>query len=327
MLAVFFRILAIFLVFAVGFVLRRRRRVDDPFVRQLSVLLMSVFYPSLIVHTLVRNLTLGELRRLWTLPAGAGAIMLLGWTIGAIALRLTPGGTPPRRRTAHYLCVMNNYSFLPLMLAASLWGGRGEALVVFSTLGPELVVWTLGLQTLSGHRLRLRTLHRLLSMPMLAIALSLTLLAIKHWAPVPSLLDRAGMPGALARQFGDTLLYTCGLAGQATIPVSAVIAGMRMGSMRPHHLAPAPMAGIIALRLVVIPAAAIALLWLPPLPEEVRGLLVVVATMPAALVSVPMAEVHGGDPEFAAAAVLTTHAACLATIPVWLALCGIAPAG
>ncbi len=325
MLAVFFRILAIFLVFAVGFLVRRRGSVDDPFIRQLSVLLMTVFYPCLIVHTLVRNLALAELRRLWMLPTGAGAIMLLGWALGALVLRLVPGGTAPRRRTVHFLCLMNNYSFLPLMLAASLWGGRGEALVVFSTLGPEVVVWTLGLQTLSGHRLGWRTLQRLLSMPMLAIALSLSLLVLETWLPGSPLPARTSLPGSLARQFGETLLYTCGLAGQATIPVSAVIAGMRMGSMRPHHLSPAPMAGIIALRLVAIPAVAIGLLWLLPLPVEVRGLLVVVATMPAALVSVPMAEVYQGDPEFAAAAVLATHTACLATIPVWLALCGIAP--
>lgn len=322
-LAVFLRIVAIFLVFAAGFVLRRSNRVDDPFIRQLSVVLMTVFYPCLIVNTLVLKLTLPELARLWVLPVGAALVMVLGWVVSLGLRAACPRWPDAQRRTGQFLCLMNNYSFLPLMLATSLWGKRGEALVVFSTLGPEIVLWTLGVQTIAGHRLRWNTLRNLLSMPMLAMAVAFGILALESLLPGTVLPARTSALGAVGRQLGDMLLYTCGLAGQATLPVSAIIAGMRMGSMRPHHLVSARMAVITALRLLAIPAAAILVLFVLPLENEVRSLLVVIAVMPVALTSVPMSEVYHADGDFAAAAVLTTHIACLVTIPLWLAIAGI----
>lgn len=323
MLAVFLRILAIFLVFAAGFALRRSNRVDDPFIRQLSVVLMTVFYPCLIVNTLVLKLTLPELARLWVLPVGAALIMVLGWGVGLGLRAACPRWPEAQRRTGQFLCLMNNYSFLPLMVATSLWGKRGEALVVFSTLGPEVVLWTLGVQTMAGRRLQWNTLRNLLSMPMLAMAVAFGILTLETLLPGTGLPARAPGTGSFGRQFGDMLLYTCGLAGQATVPVSAIIAGMRMGSMLPHHLASARMAVITALRLLVIPGAAILVLFALPLAGEVRSLLVVIAAMPVALTSVPMSEIYHGDGDFAAAAVLVTHIVCLVTIPLWLALAGI----
>jgi len=324
MLQVFLRILAIFAVFAAGFVLRRRQTVDDRFIRQFSQVLMSIFYPALILNTLVLKFSLGELARLWILPVGAGLVMVIGWLVGGgmnLACRHWPES---QLRTSRFLCTVSNYSFLPLMLVASLWGKRGEALVVFSTLGPELVLWTLGIQAITGHKLRWSMLRNLVSIPMLAILLAFVLLALK--TQLPALALRLPVVHAVVRELGGTLLYSCGLAGQATIPVAATIAGMRMASMSPHHMFSGRMALLTAMRLLLIPALSLLLLQWLPLELEVRQLLLVIATMPVALTSVPMAEIYHGDSDFAAAAVLMTHIACLATIPLWLALAGIGAA-
>jgi predicted permease len=119
------------------------------------------------------------------------------------------------------------------------------------------------------------------------------------------------------------LLYTLGLAGQATIPVSAVVSGLRMASMKPHHLWSLRMAAFAVVRLAVIPGIAILILHFIPLNTEVWRTLVVISTMPAAMACVPMAELYGGDREFAAAGVLISHIFCLVTIPFWLSVAGI----
>jgi len=49
-----------------------------------------------------------------------------------------------------FQCTINNYSFLPIMLATTLLDEQGVAQIIFSALGAELVVWTLGLQALTG---------------------------------------------------------------------------------------------------------------------------------------------------------------------------------
>ena len=40
----------------------------------------------------------------------------------------------------HFQCMINNYSFLPIMLAATLLDEKGVAQIIFSALGAELVV-------------------------------------------------------------------------------------------------------------------------------------------------------------------------------------------
>jgi predicted permease len=91
-----------------------------------------------------------------------------------------------------------------------------------------------------------------------------------------------------------------------------------MADIRPRHVWNRLMVGTVLLRLVVVPALAIALLLVLPLDGLSRNALLVVAVQPSAMVSVSLAELHNRDPGFAAAVVFVTHLVCLLTLPVWL---------
>ena len=80
------------------------------------------------------------------------------------------------------------------------------------------------------------------------------------------------------------------------------------------------MVGTVLLRLLAVPALAIALLMVLPLDGLPLNTLLVIAVQPSAMVSVTLAELYDRDPEFAAAVVFFTHVFSLATIPVWLHL-------
>jgi predicted permease len=113
-------------------------------------------------------------------------------------------------------------------------------------------------------------------------------------------------------------IETCHLMGGATVPVSALVCGCRMADIRPHHIWNRLMAGTVLLRLVAVPALAVALLHTLPLDGLSLNALLVVAVQPSAMVSVSLAELHDRDPGFAAAVVFVTHVVCLLTLPVWL---------
>lgn len=315
MYTIFFKTLAIFAVMGFGFILRRRNVIDAAFNRQMSLVLVNVFYPALILSSIVRNFTFASLVANWALPAGSAMIMLIGWGVGVIGQRLMRRQAPATAGVFLFQCTMNNYSFLPIMLAAGLLGNDAVSLVIFSTIGAEICVWTLGLQAMTGQRPSLAALRHLASVPMMAMLAGCLVLLAKlalggaadRWAGDPW----AGPPLAMA-------LDALALAGQATIPVSAIIVGSRMGSLHPHHLLSWLMAVTTVLRLLVIPAIATALLVLLPFPPATRPVLLIVAAQPAAMVSVTLAEVYGSDAEYAAASVLLTHVFCLLTIPLWL---------
>jgi len=318
MFSVFLKIVSIFLIVLSGWALRRKGWFGDGFNRELSLLLINLFYPCLIVSSIVRNFTFAELLANWMLPVGVAGILGTGWLIGRlIAPRLTR--TPePTRRCFHLLCMMNNYSFLPIMLVAALWGEKAVARVSFAALGAELCVWTLGVKAISGQKFSWAFLKNLRSMPMLALAAALAILAGQAG------LTRIGMPAPAAdtplHQILQMLLHTAHITGQATIPVSAVICGSRLATLASDHLFSPLMAGLCAIRLLLVPAICIAVIRLLPLPPEIAATLIVVAIQPCAMASVSLAEVYGSDAHFTSAAILVSHLLCLLTLPLWLHL-------
>jgi predicted permease len=316
MFEIFLKTLAIFLMIFAGYLVRRLKVVDESFNRQLSLLLINLFYPALILSSVAKNYTLESLAANWTLPAGAAIIMCAGWALGRLVLPWLQRQPEMLRRIFHFDCTMNNYSFLPIMLVAGLLGERAVAQVVFASLGAEIVMWTLGVQSLTGHAVSRRTIRNLLTMPMGALAFAVGLLICRF------LLARLGMHAANlptpTHHVGAMLLTTCQMIGQATIPVSAIICGSRMASLQVDHLFSLPILGMLGMRLLAIPALAICILSLLPLSRPVAQVLMVVAVQPCSMASVTMAEIYKTDSRFAAAAVLVTHVACLLTIPVWL---------
>ncbi|MFW5802288.1 MAG: AEC family transporter [Verrucomicrobiota bacterium] len=314
MLDVWLKTGSIFLLIFLGALTRRRGLMDARFTRQLAAMLTSVFYPALIFSSIVREFTLPDLLGHWALPSGSALIMVLGALIGLTVTRLTRWADARQLRTFQFQCTMNNYSFLPMLLALLFWDQRGLALVVYSTLGAEVVIWTLGTYTLSGDSLGLRSLKYLLNMPLLALAAAAGTLALT--AAFQSL-DPA-LPTAIPEAVGGMVLETLRILGAATIPVATLIAGSRMAGLHPSHYVTKPALGLVVMRLAVIPAAAVGILHLLPFPDLTRQVLLIVAIMPCAITSVTLCEVFDGDSDFAAATVLITHIAALVTIPLWL---------
>ncbi|MEI6645717.1 MAG: AEC family transporter [bacterium] len=303
-----------------GFVLCRMKWLDATFNRQLSLLMLNVFYPCLIISSILRNFSLESLLRYWMMPVGTIFILGTGWIIGLITLPLIKSHPVSTKRCYHFICMMNNYSFLPILLAASLWNEKAVALIAFSALGSELCVWTLGMKSITGQPLERGFLRHLVSMPMLALGVSFILLAVRNtcnqhqWIP---------LPGSATYELLKTLLETCRMAGGATIPASAVICGARIAMLQPHKFISPIILGISTLRLIVIPALTITVLMLIPMDVEIRRVLILIATMPVAMASVTLAEAYKSDADFSAAAVLFTHIACLATVPLWLLLTNV----
>ena len=324
MLEPFLRIVGLFIMMGAGFVLFKLKKADAAFSKQLSYTQMMVFYPCMIFTSLTRQLSFAQLAEYWILPVAAAGIMILGLAVNALVLRPFNRHWDPRtRRTADFCGLMNNYSFLPILLVASLFGDKAIALVIFAAFGVELVVWTVGVETISGAPFKWRSLKNLLTMPMFAIAASIALLAVKHLGFV----ETDNYPSL--RTAFHNINGTLHLMGQATIPASAVVCGIRMANASPASAFAPRILAMTAIRLLLIPAAAIALLY--PLSlffpvtmaTDSYRVLVIIAVMPTAMASVVMSEIYDGDPLTAASAVLSSHIFCLATIPLWLHLLGI----
>ncbi len=315
MTAIVFRLLSTFLMIAVGYIARKRGLITNDTTRQLSRLLTAFFYPPLIFHSMTRNFDGRGLIQNWPLPLGAFSIMLAGFCLGLFIERFVLKPSPGREHAFLFQCTINNFSFLPLPLALMLWGEIGVAGIIFSSLGSELALWTLGLFSISGRKVDAQSFKRMISPPLVTIAVALLWILLRDSAP-PALLAPLDTPAM--QSIGASLLDALRMLGAATIPVAMVVAGSRMASLRVNHIISLEKAVVSILRLLVIPALTVLALHLIPVAPDIRRTLILVATMPSAVSSVIFAELYGEDAEFAAACVLLTHILCLLTIPIWL---------
>jgi len=306
------RIVAIFLMIGLGFLARRLRYLDGETTRRMAGVLTNFFYPCLIFSVIVGNFTAMTLRHNLLLPGGAFLIMAIGYGIGILFSKRLAFSSPEEKNNFRFQCTINNYSFLPLPLVLLLWGETGAAALILSSLGSEVAVWTLGILALTGNRLRAENLRHLASIPMLALLVSIATLIV------------IGLPGGpqtippLLTEAKNAIMSVLEMTGKATIPLAMFIAGSRMAELGKGRIVTGNQICTAALRLLVIPAAAVALLFLLPLPALTRQVLCVVAIMPSAIASVVLNEVYGGNPEFAASSVLVTHLIAILTIPAWL---------
>ncbi len=307
--------LPLVLMALVGYLLNRMKVIDKVFNRQLSLTLINVFYPCLIVNLMVKNFTPATLLECWTMPAGLIFILCAGWGFGLLTRRLLKTEHQETKRCYHFTCMMNNYSFLPIMMAASMWGDKAVALIIFSALGAELSIWTLGIKTLTGQKLSVKSIKHLLSMPMVALMVSFAIIYTRTFLAKNGIALNVGVI-----EFNGQLMESIRFLSGATIPVSAIVCGSRMASMKASHVFNPLMAGTCLMRLVIIPAFCIGIICLIPLELEIRRILILIAVQPAAMASVALSEAYRSDAGFAAAATFVTHLLCLLTIPLWLGL-------
>ena len=351
----FFSVLAVFLLMAPGFVLRRRGWLSAAGTADLARLVPYAIYPCLIFTKVVGNYTLRELAAEWVLPAAVFGLMLFGYAAGlaaeACGVRSVDGN---RRKSFLFQCAFNNYLFLPLPLVGMLFGEKAMGRLILSSLGAELAIWTLGMFILSrparrgavsgcpasctapsgilledgvvagnsqpethnverpGH-LVWNALRHLVTPTLIALALAIGVVMVRDLA------GTAWIPEMCAPVW-NSLMQAGTLLGAATVPLAMTVAGSSMAQLRLGELRSPLVWGAGALRLLIVPVAALLILQWLPLAPETRQVLQVVAVMPSAIASITFCKVYGGDEHFTTGTVLLTHLLALATVPLLLAL-------
>ncbi len=311
--SLFLRILSVFVLIFLGGMARKTGILDGASTTRLANAVKNFFYPGLIFHSLFNNFTASALAENYLLPAGAFMIMAAGYLLGLLSSRFIRFRDTKQKSSFLFHCGINNYSFLPLPIILMLWGEHAVAMLIFSTLGSEIAVWTFGVFALSGNRFRRESLRNLLSVPMVSIVLAAIAIFTRDFSPGSSLVRNH-----FAAEAGASLMAAVEMLGGATIPLAMFVVGSRIFVLESHHILSIKQLYVAVIRLLLAPAAAILLLFLMPLSPGMRLVLIVVAVMPAANASVLLSEAYGSDVDFAASSVLITHIFALLTIPLWL---------
>jgi predicted permease len=272
-------ILPIFAIAGVGFLLARH---FDASVATVSKVSFNALSPCLVFYQLVTsNITGSEFGRMALFCVLLTAAMGLAARLAAIPLRLD------RQTLSSFLLVVmfsnsGNYA-LPVVLFAFGREALGYASVYFVT--SAILVYTVGVfVAASGASGVRRALTGILRVP--------AIYAVVAAATV--MLTRVAVPQAAMRPIG--------MLSDAALPIMLLVMGMQLErAKKPKHLTAVAIA--VALSLVVSPIIGLGLSILLGLSGPARQAAILLAAMPAAVVTTVIALEFELDPSFATSAV------------------------
>jgi malate permease and related proteins len=275
-------IVPIFAIAAIGFLLARH---FDASVKTVSKVSFNALSPCLIFDQLVASDITGfEFGRMALFCVLVTAAMGLAAWLAAVSLRLD------RQTFSSFLLVVmfsnsGNYA-LPVVLFAFGREALGYASVYFVT--SAILVYTVGVfVAASGGQSLRRALVSLARVP--------AIYAVSAAGVV--LLTRVALPLAVMRPIG--------MLSDAALPIMLIVMGMQLERVvRPEH--PTAVAVAVALSLAVGPIVGVALSTLLGFAGPARQAAIVLASMPAAVVTTVLALEFDLDPSFATSVVFAS---------------------
>ena len=310
------QVLFILVLMASGYLARKRGMVSAVGTSEMVRVLIGIIYPCLIFSS-VTKLNAQELADNWIMPVMALAIAGTGLVLGLIALRCLKGVDQQRASAFLFQNTVNNYLFLPLPLVMLLWKEQGVALLVFASMGFELIVWTVGVFLFNRSSKLTEGIRMMFGPPLIALLFSISWVCVRDlFSPE---LPSTGFFSDLTRRLLELFYFGSETVGKATVAVSMLVSGSRIAALDIKAAFDKHVWIVSALRLVVTPVLFIFLLKLIPMDDMAYGILAVVAVMPAAVASLVFSERFGGDSDFIATTLLITHLGAIVTIPLLLA--------
>jgi malate permease and related proteins len=299
-MAVFSQVLSIFILIIVGYVARKAKAFDQPFIRNLSGFILNVAIPFTILTSFDRSIPSSALPDL--AKVALWAIGLHGFAIAVSTLVYRKLGNSDRK-VLSYTTVFSNCAFMGFPVVESVFGKIGVMYASIFVIVFQILVWTYGVALFSGAATTKGQLRKALINPgNVSVLLGLAL-----WL----------LPFALPRSVTNSFAIMSNL----TTPLSMLVVGATLADLPLRGLLKGKELWIGTLvRLVLMPAAVFGFMRLvgaQDLPAKVAGFL---TAMPAAAQTVIFAERHGEGVTLASRIVFVSTVLSTLTIPLFAIL-------
>ena len=297
-------ILKVFVVVLAAGILVRRGVLTDTMVTSLSTVTVVLFLPCLIFSKVVANFEPRTIELWWALPIAGLLMPVLGLVPAAVAF----ARELPEKRSMLALASMQNAGYLVLPVGLALFPDEFDRFALYCflfILGFNALLWSLG-KVLVTNGQRNGGWKGLITPPLVAnlAAVTLALTGFDRFIPA-------------------VFIDAVDLVGQAAVPVATVVLGAILGGvafrLRPYLW---DAVRVLTIKLGLLPAATIVLVHATGLgasdPLLAKFLILEAAAAPASGLILQV-RTYGGDEQKVGSLMLLCYAACMVTMPLWLA--------
>lgn len=293
------QIIMLFLVMGVGLMLRKLDVFKDGVIKGMNSLLLMVTWPALMIVTTQKDYTPETLRN-FLLVLAASMVIMAGASV-ALSFMFRRLGRE-RAPSLAMLSAMPNAGFFGIPIIQALYGDIGLLYLSAYIVGFSMVLWTVGVSLFAGFGKK--QLKNLLNPGLICGILGISLFLLRIHLPAP-------LTSAVSQ-----------LAAMNT-PLSMLIVGARMDTLRPRMLADGQMWIAVLVKLVLLPMAALCVLRLMGVTDITLVLITAATAMPAAASTQILTERYGGDVFFSAKTTSVSTLCSVLTLPLMLLIAGL----
>ena len=275
-----------------GFCLFRAGIITDAGSRDLAGMLVKFVIPAVIINS-------------FCIPFSAASLLALGQSalLAAVLLALAIAlahGLYRRAPLENFGAAFSNAGFMGIPLVSAVLGQQAVIFAAPFVALLNLLQWTYGVDVICGRRSRPSARQLLWNPPMAGIALGLVLFV-------------SGLGGTLPAPAAATLQGISGLNG----PLAMMVLGVYLARENPTALFAAPrLYGVSAVRLLLVPAASLLVLWLLPAPRTPALALLLCAAAPVGANVAVYAQLHGKDYAYASKMVVLSTVLSMLSLPL-----------
>lgn len=308
---------AVLLISAVpGYVLIKKNMISRDCIAGLSKILLYVSNPCLVIYTF--SVTPFSVEKLIDIGIFAGLCFLLnGAMLGISYLALRHKSKEPIYRIMTVATTFANCSFFGIPIIEALFPAEAAGMIVYTTVYAQVMNiygWTVGSAIIAADSKYISLKKIVVSPVVIGLAAALIIYLVR----IPLVFD---IPGT---EITFTLVQDMiTIMGRMATPVSMLIMGMRLGTMRVGRIFKSPLVyATIALKQLAMPLLTFAILYFLPLDPMLKAAFYVISACPVASVVLNYSEMLGEGQEQAASMVLAGTILSVATLPIMSLLLG-----
>ena len=291
------KIIVIFIGIIAGFVCRKAKVLTEEGTSTLSSIVVSVILPLYLFSAILNSSTGVDSGEIFlTLGLSAGMFLLSG----IVALLLVPLLKAPENDRGVYMfeTMCGNVTYIGIPVCAAVLGGNAAFYASILNIPYNLLCFSLGIFLLSGKM----SWKRIFNPAFLAGSLAALLYMLR--VPVPAV-----------------LLDGCAFVGQATSPCAMLIIGSVLASVPFKDIFTEWRAiPYVLLRLAGLGLLMAFLLRRMDVDPVLKGVIILMASMPAATNSTMLCTIYGGNRELSAKLIFLSTVLSAVTIPLWASL-------
>lgn len=284
---------------AIGFIAKKVKAVDGPFLRGLSAFMMNIALPFAFIASLDRSIPRSALPELGVMALWSFGIHAVEIGFAAVAYRSFPEN---QRRVLSFATVFTNCTFMGLPIAQSVGGAKGLMFASIYNVAYTVLLYTYGVSLFQSKAEPGRWKEVVFNPGIIAIIIGLVL-----WL----------LPFSLPGFFLDSI----GFMAKLQTPLAMFIVGANIANIKLDRISSwKALLSIVAVRLLAMPLAVYALMAATGLRGMAPGIALLLTAMPAGAQTVVIAEKMDGDSTFASEVVFVTTILSIVSIPLFAGL-------